>query len=58
MIQSQRKDQKPIIIKTPEQEIKELKQELDIKQLEMDSLQKQVGIVQSALDDLILGGML
>lgn len=58
MIKAKRKQQKPEVLKTPEQEIEELKNELNNKQAELEALKEQVEIVQTALDDLILGGMM
>lgn len=44
--------------KNPETEIAELKEQLAAKDLEIASLKDQVELVQTAVDEIILGGML
>lgn len=58
MIQVKRKTEKPQKPMNAEEEIKLLKEELKAKDATIAELTEQVGLVQSAVDEIIFGGML
>lgn len=57
-MQVKRRTDKNSVPKSPQQEIKELKEQLLEKEAVISDLKEQVDLVQVAIDEIILGGMM